>query len=295
VNVPEGLSWWRDVPGGASWLESLPAHVDVCATAWSLEIGEVLEGGAVALVLAAKRADGTPAVLKISFPDDESEHEPDALAHWDGKGAVRLLERDDERRAILLERAEPGTPLWQIEDDEKATAIGAGVLRRLHGVSVARAHPFRALVDVSARWAETIPDDWRATGRAFPRRLVDIAVAACSSLTVEWDDAVVLHQDFHGANVLRAGPDGWLVIDPKPLVGDPAFDAASLLRDRRWLLGGADDLRRIRRRLDVLNELTGLDRERMRLWGVVHALAWGVSGQRLEPDMVCCAELLADA
>jgi streptomycin 6-kinase len=295
VNIPEGLSWWQDVPGGASWLESLPAHVDACATAWSLEIGVPLEGGYVALVLEATRADGRPVVLKVSFPDDESEHEPDALAHWDGNGAVRLLERDDERRAILLERVEPGTPLWQIDDDEEATAIGAGVLRRLHGVPVAPAHPFRALADVAARWAETIPEDWRAMGRAFPRRLVDIAVDACTSLTVDSYDAVVLHQDFHGGNVLRAGYDRWLVIDPKPLAGDGAFDAASLLRDRRWLLGGADDLRRIRRRLDVLNDQAGLDRERMRLWGIVHALAWGVSGQRLEPDMVRCAELLADA
>jgi streptomycin 6-kinase len=131
VIVPESLSWWRDVPGGASWLESLPDHVDACATAWSLEIGEALEGGNVALVLEATRTDGAPAVLKVSYPDDESEHEPDALAHWDGNGAVRLLERDDERRAILLERAEPGTKLWQIEDDEDATAIGAGVLHRV--------------------------------------------------------------------------------------------------------------------------------------------------------------------
>jgi streptomycin 6-kinase len=295
VRLPEDLDFWHGVPGGTAWLASLPSRVEACAESWSLTVGELLGGGAVALVLAASRADGTPAVLKLSFPEDEeSEFEVDALDHWRGHGAARLLERDDGRRALLLERAVPGTPLWDVEDDDEATAIAAGVLRRLHVVPVAPAHPFRSLEDAAARWSETIPADWHATGRVFSRRLVDVAFDACASLRGSGTDAVVLHQDFHGANVLRSA-DGWVVIDPKPLVGDPAFDAASLLRDRRWRLGSVGDARRIRRRLDLLTELAGLDRERMRLWGVVHALAWGVSGRKVEPEMVRCAELLADA
>jgi streptomycin 6-kinase len=102
---------------------------------------------------------------------------------------------------------------------------------------------------------------------------------------------VLLHQDLHGGNVLRA-ERGWLAVDPKPLVGDAAFDAASYLRDRRWLLGGNDDLRRVRRRLDLLAERTGLDRERMRRWGIAHALAWGHGPDGWDAAMVRCAELL---
>ena len=102
---------------------------------------------------------------------------------------------------------------------------------------------------------------------------------------------MLLHQDFHGGNVLRDA-DGWRAIDPKPLVGDPAFDGASLLRDRRWLLGepGVDrddrsPARPPRRALD-------LDRERLRLWGVVHALAWG-TGRGGQPELIECARILA--
>jgi streptomycin 6-kinase len=296
VKLPDDLDFWHDVPGGTAWLVSLPGRIEACAESWSLAVGEPLGGGAVALVLAATREDGTPVVLKLSFPEDEeSEFEADALVHWHGHGAVPLLERDDGRRALLLERVSPGTPLWEVEDDEEATAIAAGVLRRLHAMPMAGMHQFRTLDAAAARWAETIPVDWRATGRAFAGRLVDVAVDACASLTVDPTEAVVLHQDFHGGNVLRSGSDGWVVIDPKPLVGDPAFDAASLVRDRRWLLGGYDDAARIRRRLDLLAELTGLDRERMRLWGIVHALAWGVSGKDVLHDHVRSAELLADA
>lgn len=297
MRLPESLAWWQDRPGGRAWLARLPGLAADCAERWRLQLGDPLPGGNVALVLGATRDDGTDAVLKLSFPEEESEHEPDALEHWGGSGAVRLLERDDERRAMLLERVAPGTPLWGIADDERATAVAASVLRRLHGVPVRRGQPFRSLADAAARWSDTIPADWRATGGAFAGRLVDVAVDACRTLPRDAVDAVVLHQDLHGGNVLRSEPDEWLAIDPKPLVGDPAFDAASLLRDRRWLLGdrGGGDARRLRRRLHVLAEVAGLDRERMRLWGIVHALAWGVSGGAAAPDMVRSAELLLAA
>jgi len=294
VRIPESLAWWEERQGGREWLDRLPVLVEACAAEWGLEPGDPLPGGNVALVLAATRSDGSATVLKLSFPEGESEHEPDALEHWDGRGAVRLLERDDARRAMLLERVSPGTPLWDVVDDEEATVAAAAVLRRLHDAPVPRGHRFASLADAAARWSETIPSDWHATGRAFTGRLVDAAVDACRTLPRDAPDAVVLHQDFHGGNVLRSG-SGWVAIDPKPLVGDPAFDAASLLRDRRWLLGAVGDAARLRRRLDVLAEVTGLDRERMRLWGIVHALAWGVGGGAAEPGMLRCAELLLAA
>jgi streptomycin 6-kinase len=102
----------------------------------------------------------------------------------------------------------------------------------------------------------------------------------------------VLHQDFHGGNVLRAEREPWLVIDPKPLVGEREFDAGSLTRDRRWLLGQPGDAARLRRRLDVLSAELDLDRERVRRWGIAHALAWGVSDDKVEADMIESARIL---
>ena len=293
MKIPESLSWWKAKPGGAEWLERLPALAQACAERWCLELGDPLPGGNVALVFGATRADGTGAVLKLSFPEEESEHEPDALEHWAGRGAVGLLERDDGSRAMLLERASPGTPLWE-EGEEEATVTAARLLRRLHDVPAPAGGVFGSLGDAAARWAETIPADWRGTGRAFPARLVDVAVDACRTLGADAVDEALLHQDFHGGNIVRSA-EGWLAIDPKPLVGDPAFDAASLLRDRRWLLGDGDDARRIRRRLDVFADVASLERERMRGWGIVHALAWGVSGGVVAPEMVRSAELLLGA
>jgi streptomycin 6-kinase len=223
-----------------------------CAERWALRLGGPLAGGNIALVLAAEREDGTSAVLKVSPPHPESDQEADALAAWDGAGAVRLLEHDRERRALLLERLVPGTSAWEVDEDNATRAV-AGVLRRL-AIEPPPAHPFRPLAEAAREWAETFPE-LRST---------------VEELLADATPQVLLHQDLHAGNVLRRGAE-WVAIDPKPLVGDPAFDVASLHRDRRPIR----DRCVVERRLDLLADELGHDRERMRRWSWVHAVAWG--------------------
>jgi streptomycin 6-kinase len=296
LDVPSGLRWWRSQPGGADWLASLPRLVAECAELWGLEVDAAYAGSHVSLVAPASLFDGRLAVLKINFPDPESEHEPDALLHWDGRGAVRLLLFDRERSALLVERCEPGTALWEVADEEEANRIAAGVLRRLWRPPPSD-HPFRLLVEEAAGWAQELPVVWEQLGRPFERHLLDEAVALARELGTSQGEPVVLHQDYHGGNVLRAEREPWLAIDPKPLVGEREFDAASLLRDRRdELVADTSPQRRVRRRLDQIAGDLYLDRERMRGWAIVHALAWGVSGLgKVEEDMVACARWLADS
>jgi streptomycin 6-kinase len=294
VTFTRGLEWWRDVPGGTEWLDALPSVVEACAERWSLRVGPAFVGQNVSHVRAAELPDGTPAVLKINFPEPESEHEAAALRLWDGRGAVTLLAADERVQALLLERCHPGTPLWEIEDDAEATRLAGDALRRIWHPPPEE-HQFRSLREEAAWWARKLPEDWEVLGGPIERGLIDEAVAACTELGSDEVDEVVLHQDFHGGNVLRAEREPWLVIDPKPLVGERAFDAASLLRDRRWLLGRGGDASRIRRRLDLLTDELGVDRERMRRWGIAHALIWGFSDSKVEDDMVESARLLVAA
>jgi streptomycin 6-kinase len=273
------------------WRQRAPALVEECAGLWSLRLGEPYEHGHASLTLRAELPDGAPAVLKVGFPHPEAEQEPDALLHYDGHGAVRLLAHDPARNALLLERCEPGKPLWEVEDDEEATLIAASVLRRLWSVPLEPDHPFRLLADEAGSWAEGLRADWEALGRPFERGLVDTVAAAAHELAGSQGELVLCHQDFQGSNVLRAQREPWLAIDPKPIAGEPAFDVASLLRDRRW------DVRAdvIRRRLDLLASELGLDRERMRGWGIVHALYWGVGPGKVEEEMLECARILITA
>jgi streptomycin 6-kinase len=294
VRLPRGLKWWRDEPGGGEWLERLPRLVSECVSEWKLTLGPPFEPAHISYVARAELPDGTPAVLKVNFPEPESEHEADALAHWQGDGAVLLLAHDPERRALLVERCEPGTQLWTVEDEVEANRIAAEVLRHLWRPPPPD-HSFRSLAGEATRWAEELPRDWRGLDRPFEQELVDEAVAACRELGFEQGEPVVLHQDFHGGNLLQSAKRGWLAIDPKPLVGEREFDAASLLRDRRWELRDPGAAEGVRRRLDFLAVALELDRERMRRWGIAHALAWGVGPDKLEEDMIACARWLAAA
>ncbi len=291
---PRGLAWWGDQDGGADWLERLPRLVAECAEEWSLRLGTPFEPATISLVVPATLPDGSTAVLKLAFPEPESAQEPDALAAWNGRGAVRLLARDQARSALLVERCSPGTQLWADANEVRANEAAAGVLRLLW-CEPPVGHPFRLLTAVAGVWEESIPAHWEHLGRPFERSLLDLALHTLRELISSQPELVILHQDFHGGNVLSAAREPWLAIDPKPLVGERAFDVGSLLRDRRG------ELRRdprpaatMTRRLDQLAEALDLDRERMRGWGIVHALAWGLE-DRAHKDMIACARWLRAA
>ena len=100
-----------------------------------------------------------PAVLKVSFPDDESEHEHLALQHWHGHGAVQLLRADPHRRAMLLERLHPErlTEVWDLE----ACEVVAGLYAQLHVPAIPQLRPLTDFVD---RWADEMAG-CRATRR----------------------------------------------------------------------------------------------------------------------------------
>ena len=224
------------------------------------------------------------AVLKLNAPSHfEAEHEPDALALWAGEGAVRLLRRDDRRRAFLVERCRPGTRLSDSDDDE--TGVICGLLPRL-AIEVGEPHPFRLLADEAERWMDDIPRRYATSGRPFERSLLDAAVETFR--TADRSAMTLVDQDLHEANVLQAEREPWLVIDPKPLVGEAEANAVGILRNAA-LDGGAT---LVRRWLDALGEL-GLDRERLRSWGVAHALAWGTADSRWIPEQVEAARVIA--
>jgi streptomycin 6-kinase len=292
VRIPAGLAWWESVPGGREWLAALPGLVAACAADWELELDDPYEPASISWVAPARRRDGVAAVLKVSFPDAESEHEAAALRWWGGDGAARLVASDDDRRALLLARCEPGTQLWSVVDDEAATRIAAGVFRRLWKPAEPGL-PFRLLATEAARWADELLPRWERSGRPVERRVVEEGAWLCRELAASQPQPVVCHQDLHGGNVLRDG-DRWLAIDPKPLLGEPAFDLASLVRDRRGELArAARPVEVVRRRLDVLSEELGVERERARGWAIVHALAWGLGEEEVVKDIAAVAELIS--
>jgi streptomycin 6-kinase len=254
MRVPRALvKTWGDDP---EWLAALPRLVAECAAQWSLELEEPIETPHSLVVPAGE------AVLKLNAPPHvEAEHEAEALARWNGDGAVRLLAHDEERRALLLERCRPGTRLRDSAHD--AAVVVAGLLPRLQ-IRVPDGGRLALVADEADRWADEIPRRYADSGRPFERKLLELAADVYR--TVDRTAAWLVNQDLHGGNVLRAEREPWLVIDPKPLLGERELEASGLLRN-------AED---VTRWLDVLAGL-GLDRERVRGWGVAHTLAWAWS------------------
>jgi streptomycin 6-kinase len=272
--LPPSLGWLQNEAGGPEWLESLPRLVAECAEEWRLRLGEPFPGGYVSLPVAATLPDGADVVLKVQFPHRESEHEAAALALWDGDGAVRLVAHDPQRHALLLERCLPGTKLSALEEDA-VLDVFVDLLPRLLKPAE---RPFRRLAEEAAWWAGDLEGKWERAGRPFERSLLDDALDALRALPASQSENVLLHQDLHPDNVLRAEREPWLVIDPKPLVGERAFAVAPIVR--AFELG--QERRQVIRRLDRLTEALDLDRERACLWCLAQTVAWSFGSDHFE-------------
>jgi streptomycin 6-kinase len=197
------------------------------------------------------------------MPHMEGEHEAQGLRFWNGDPTVQLLETDDEVGAMLLELCEPGTALRVLPEPEQDVAI-AGLLRRLWR-SPSPPHPFRPLWAMTADWSrETLADVERWPDAGLVRQGLQLFDELPRTASTE----VLLATDLHAGNVLRSKREPWLVIDPKPFIGDPAYDATQHLFNckRRLRLDPDGTICRIA-------DLLGVDRERVRLWTFARAAA----------------------
>jgi streptomycin 6-kinase len=271
---------------GRAWLAGLPGLLDGVLGSWHLRP----DGGPFPLsyhwVMPVTRPDGSAAVLKVGLPDDgHLAAEAAALRAYGGHGAVRLLADDPARGALLLERADPGTPARALVPHEDGAALAAllSVRRALH----AAPPPADGVLPDLARLGGSFDRYLRAFpgGGPLPRRLVVTATRLFDELCSSAPAPVVLHGDLHHDNVLRSarsarGP--WLAIDPHGWVGDPGYDLGAILynpdpdvRDPALLALVPDRLERI------VETATDVPRERVVAWCFVMAVlsdVWNTEG-----------------
>jgi streptomycin 6-kinase len=271
-DLPPGLKWLEKTSEGRQWLQHLPARVEACIDRWSLQLDRPYDQSQVSIVFPVTTVDGSPTVLKVQFPHPESEHEAEALRRWSGQGAVRLFASDPAHHALLIEKCEPGDHLSSVEA-QQALEVFTELLPRLW---IEANEPFSSLDDESAGWAEHLPLSWKRGGRPFEVEMLDAALQAIDMLRGSQGQQVLVHQDLHGDNVLRAAREPWLVIDPKPLVGEREFAVAPIIRSHEF--GHSREC--VVARLDRLTSALGLNRERARLWAFAQTLAWAFNGDQ---------------
>jgi streptomycin 6-kinase len=282
MRLPDGvLGMAGRGPDWADWVDRLPTLLSALLEEWELAPDGWSMHGYCSIVVPVQTGDGQSAVLKVSVDvDRESEHEHLALRHWGGRGAVRLLRADPQRRAMLLERLHhedlTGVP------DLEACEVVAALYPRLHLPALPQLRTVTSYVEGWAAALATVP-----RGAPIPRRMVEQALALARDLVADpASTGVIVHGDLHYLNVLAADREPWLVIDPKPMSGDPHFELAPMLWNRMEELGDAVRAG-VRRRFHTLVDAAGLDEARARDWVIVRMVLnahWAVEdahrGQR---------------
>ncbi len=254
---------------GERWLAALPEMIDALSRAWRIELLAPLDtDGLCAWVGLVRREDGGDAVLKLTVPHAEARHEGDALACWGGDGAVRLLAASDDGFALILERAVPGDALSTLPADD-ADALVCALAPRLWRDPGPSA-PFISLSALVAEWRR----DLASQLAGYDPAVVDLALALGAELAATSPEPRLLHGDLHSGNVLASGR-GWLAIDPKPLVGDPAYEWAQWLGDRCEVVeASADPCGELVRRTLQIAGACALDPLRVAGWTLLKSVAW---------------------
>ncbi|WP_225101322.1 aminoglycoside phosphotransferase family protein [Streptomyces sp. CoH27] len=277
-------------PDGDGWLAELPAAAERAVAGLELTVERVqVPGGRSSLVLLVRRADGTPAVLKLAPPRARPESERAALAHWGGLGAVQLLEAGGEEGVLLLERLHPDVSVRSLPE-AKALLEAAGTLRRLW-VEPPAEHVFETVAERTGRQAAAMRAGAEADPEAAP--LVDAALAAREELLAAPPEHRLLHGTFRQSKVLSGERMPWLAVGPDPVAGECAFDLARLVRDRvEDLIATPSGASAVRRRIKRLSESLEVDQDRLRGWTLFRAVESGVRARRVgrEKD----AELLLE-
>lgn len=269
MRLPDGVRGMADRgPDWAAWVDQLPALVRGLYDDWGLRPDGWMMHGYTALVVPVVQARGGRAMLKVAFPDVESEHEHLALGRWGGRGAVRMLRADPHRRALLLDplRDESLRDAWDVEACE--------VVAELYGLLHVPALPqLRLLAVVTATAADRLAGLPRSA--PLPHRLVEQAASLARGFATDpATDGTLVHTDLHYDNVLMSEAGEWVAIDPKPLSGDPHHELAPMLFNRYdELASGPQGVRAgVRRRFHTLVDAAGLDEDRARDWVVVRML-----------------------
>ncbi|WP_129669695.1 aminoglycoside phosphotransferase family protein [Phytoactinopolyspora endophytica] len=249
-------------PERREWVATLPDVVSGLAERWTLRLGEPYQpGGACSWVAPAVDAAGRDLVLKVGWRHYEAEHEADGLRLWNGAGAVLLYDTHayDTTIALLLERCVPGTQLNDALPEPEQDVVVAEILRNLWR-EPPDGHRFRPLQSMCNAWADEFEERLGAHPGAIDPGLARAGMELLRTLPSTSQRNVVLCTDLHNENILAAEREPWLAIDPKPYVGDPAYDVLQHMIDTRRIT--EDPAALVLR----MAELAELDPERVRLW-----------------------------
>jgi streptomycin 6-kinase len=273
IVIPDSfIERMRELHGeqGVTWSQALPWLITEFARRFDFIPGVPFSNLSYNFVLRVKRSDGKPAVFKSSFLKEELSREVSVLRAFDGLGAIKVIDANEEWGVVLLEEAIHGMPLSTIEDDAHATDIFCEVFRRLH-VSTPSSSQYPSVKQhfvAIERYHERFDDVEIAA--PLPKSWVKKAEEYLAYLIMTTSDNLLLHGDLHHENILSQGEEQWVVIDPKGIIGDVHFDTIQYLLNYENRGGDCDQV--LRSRITIMADRLGLDSRRIAMWGVARGV-----------------------
>ena len=260
-------------PQKSAWEATAAELVATMLDRWHLTVEDAYVGGSGGSVLRVHKKDGSPAVLKVGFPHFEGLWEAVGLELM-APVAPQVLRQDPWTWSLLLELVEPGTQLHSVPmQPDEALDVAAGVLARIHQTAAPDGVlTLESVIDAYASSARDRFDEQRVDlERLGVRQLVERAVDDSIKLAASGPQHPLLHGDFNPGNVLSSGEGGWMVVDPKPMTGDSAFDPAPLIAQigDPWTASDPADV--LRSRFERFCLATGIDAPRAMHWAFVRA------------------------
>ncbi|OQY45421.1 MAG: hypothetical protein B6242_10380 [Anaerolineaceae bacterium 4572_78] len=282
---------------GVQWLKDFPYILNECIQRWNIDRIAPFLNLSFNYVAKATRTNGERVVIKIGVPCDELITEISALGIYDGRGSVRILDADKHKGVLLLELVQPATRLSYLKDDRQATTIAANVMRKLWR-PLPTHHPFPHV----SKWATGLKKlrlHFDGTTGPLPSKLVEMAEVLFAELLDSMEDVVLLHGDLHHENILASNREGWLAIDPKGVVGEPAYEVGALLRNPIPILLSLPNPKKFfARRIDQLCDELELPRQRVLGWGIAQSVLaawWCIEDNSYGRDcFITCADIMAD-
>jgi streptomycin 6-kinase len=282
----------------AEVVEGLPELLEELSNRWRLtRIGEPFPATSSSFVAPVVGPGDRHFVLKISPRLESIAREGHALACWRGRGAVRLIEIDASRGALLLDHVMTGDRLATVvaSGDRRATHVASGVIRALQSGAAGR---HAGLPTIERTWLDHLHSPAIAGGSKALQEACAEARSLAGTLLNLSGERVVLHGDLHHDNILKAD-DSWVAIDPHGTIGPPEAEASALLRNpRSFVLARRDPCELMRQRIDALAVDLAWDPSRIAAWGWVGAVvaaAWSFEDDEGEEEVnrwLACASTL---
>ena len=250
---------------GKQWLDDLPRLITQVEATYGLSNLKPVNNLSYNYVLSGLQGP-QQIILKLGLDIDGFKREATALMAFEGSGVVQVF--SENTGLLLLERAVPGVSLKSHfpEKDDEAISITANVIKRLHKAPIPSHHPFPHVQD----WLAVLDSDLKIPAQTLQkaRELRDQLLKTAAS-------DVLLHGDLHHDNILQNGND-WVVIDPKGVIGEPAYEVAAFIRNPMpELLTHDNSPNIIHNRITRFAELLELPSQRILDWCFVQAvLSW---------------------